>query len=184
MIAAGDVTVFQIRWRRGATRRLHTLFVRPVAVSVLIAASIGFAVLGAGSRGDVSKSSDLPKTIVRAKVEQILLPEPVITRSADPVSYQLRRPIRVIDRDARQHDLGQLISGALESFHYSAHGADRLTGLLLMTLSEGKTDQEIDSVLNTALSRGEFTAPEPLITRQYRFDTQKLLDAVLAQAAL
>jgi hypothetical protein len=184
VIAVGDITVFENTWKRGANRRPHSLAARPATWAVLLTASAGLVLLGAGTHGDVSQDSISSKPISRAEVTGITLPEPVVAQRVEPVSHQLRRPVRAIDRDARQHDLRQLVSNALETFDYAARAQDRLKGLLLMALSEGRTDQQIDDLLNKALSQGDFVAPALLVTPQYRFDTRKLLDAVLAQAAI
>ena len=170
--------------RRGENRRQHILVARPATWAALLTASAGLVLFGAGTHRDVSKDIILSKSLPRAEVTRITLPEPLVAPRAEPVSHQLRRPVRAIDRDARQHDLRQLISSALETFDYAVRVEDRLTGLLLLALSEGRTDQQIDEALNKALLKGDFVAPALLVTPKYRFDTRKLLDAVLAQAAI
>ena len=180
MIAVGDITVFRFDRRRMGVRH-HYLFVpRPLLWTFALVVPLGSVLLAASS-------FDGPKgeaQITDASSARIALPAPVVARSPDPVSVQLRRPSRVIDTSGRTHNLALLIEDALIALGYQRGAGADLKIILAWSLAEGQTDEQIDRLVNSAWSRGDFAAPKGLITPQGRFDTQKLLNAVLEQSVL
>lgn len=182
MIAVGDITVFGIARRRAKSRRPYNNVSRPVLWSLALTIPVGSMLLAATSF-DAPRvvDADLNENRLQHGIE---LPEPVVARSSEPVSLQLRRPLRVTDNTGRQHDLTQLVFDALKELDQTSDATGQLNELLAWALAEGFSDQHIDELLNTAWLRGEFQAPDVLVTKRGRFDTQRLLNSVLKQAAL
>ncbi|MBW4706623.1 hypothetical protein KX928_02375 [Roseobacter sp. YSTF-M11] len=133
----------------------------------------------AGSAEYVSAAAGQPEEVTRATTGLLdALPVP----PGDPVSHQLRQPIRLTDRSAKNHDLGHLTARALARFNHTTVPGDALHRVLVQTLAEGQSDAYIDAALNAALSRGEFAAPIALTTPFGEIDTPRLLAVVLAEA--
>lgn len=148
--------------------------------------TVGFAAVGVVALAGVSGNApaDIDQSLVsRASIAEISLPDPLTAPADGPVSQQLRRPLRVTDTSARQHDLGQLIRDALIQLGHPAQEGDVLYMVLLNSLAQGESDATIDAVLNAALARGEFQISDLLLNDAGALDTRKLLDAVLAQAS-
>ncbi|MGC3937863.1 hypothetical protein ACOTTU_08645 [Roseobacter sp. EG26] len=102
--------------------------------------------------------------------------------TGEPVSHQLRLPLRLTDRTAQKHNLPYLTSRALARFNHETTPGDVLHDLLVQTLAEGQSDAYVNATLNSALSQGAFASPIGLTTPFGEIDTARLLAAVLAEA--
>jgi hypothetical protein len=179
----GDVIVFLSSRERAIARASRKGIAQRTWWIVPCIALVGAASMSAGTSILAHQNSDPDDIVTRADIPLIALPEPVSPALSDPVSHQLRLPVRVTDRSARRHDLGALVTDALAVFDVPAGDADRLHVLLVRTLAEGQSDLYIDAVLNAALARGEFNLPPRLVTAAGRLDTDLLLQTVLEQVA-
>ncbi len=78
-------------------------------------------------------------------------------------------------------DVGGLISTVAQSFDDTRSGY-ALESYLVWAIKTGKSDKYIDSLLNSAASKGHFVVPAPLATLSGRLDTPSLLRSVLVAA--
>jgi hypothetical protein len=78
-------------------------------------------------------------------------------------------------------DVGGLISTVAQSFDDTRSGY-ALESYLVWAIKAGKSDVYIDSLLNSAASKGHFVVPAPLATLSGRLDTPSLLRSVLVAA--
>jgi hypothetical protein len=78
-------------------------------------------------------------------------------------------------------DVGGLISTVAQSFDDTRSGYV-LESYLVWAIKAGKSDVYIDSLLNSAASKGHFEVPAPLVTLSGRLDTPSLLRSVLVAA--
>jgi hypothetical protein len=183
VIFVGDVTVFLKSRERAMARASRNRIGGRTWWIVPCLAFVGAAGMSAGTAILPQQDSDPGGVVTRADIPLIALPDPVSPVLSEPVSHQLRLPVRVTDKSARRHDLGALVTDALAVFDVPADDAGRLHLLLVRTLAEGQSDLYIDAALNAALARGEFSAPPRLVTAAGRLDTDLLLQTVLQQVA-
>ena len=114
-----------------------------------------------------------------AAVIETGLSDTVPSRSAVPVS----QPAAVLHKihSETEIDVGGLISTVAQSFDDTRSGY-ALESYLVWAIKTGKSDKYIDSLLNSAASKGHFEVPAPLATLSGRLDTPSLLRSVLVAA--
>jgi hypothetical protein len=107
------------------------------------------------------------------------LSDTVPSRSAVPVS----EPAAVLHKihSETEIDVGGLISTVAQLFDDTRSGY-ALESYLVWAIKAGKSDVYIDSLLNSAASKGHFEVPAPLATLSGRLDTPSLLRSVLVAA--
>lgn len=121
-------------------------------------------------------------------------PQPEVSRAAASLlelkasvastetSHLLRQPIQS-SRLGQQHtDLPRLVTEVLGDFGYTVEKGDRLHAHLVASLANEKSDAYIDALLNSAISRGEFSPPVRLRLSSGRLDTRTLLSAMVRAA--
>ena len=148
----------------------------------MVLALVGAVSVTAGTFTPDDPSTNGRETVTRSNAGLIALPAPIPLLPSEPVSQQLRHPVRVAGTSAASHDLSALVQNALNDLGYEADEGDALHRLLVQTLAEGQTDAYIGAVLNSALQRNEYAPAADLMTPDGALDTDRLLAAVLAQA--
>ncbi|MEM5520589.1 hypothetical protein [Sulfitobacter sp. AS59] len=116
------------------------------------------------------------------------LPEAVIETGLSDTAPSLHaasvsKPAAVLHKihTETEIDVGGLISTVARSFDDTRSGY-ALESYLVWAIKAGKSDVYIDSLLNSAASKGHFEVPTPLATLSGRLDTPSLLRSVLVAA--
>jgi hypothetical protein len=139
-----------------------------------------FVIAGGVLMSDHDRSSvslaivPLPEAVVETG-----LSDTVPSLHAAPVS----QPAAVLHKmhSETEIDVGGLISTVARSYDDTRSGY-ALESYLVWAIKAGKSDVYIDSLLNSAASKGHFEVPTPLATLSGRLDTLSLLRSVLVAA--
>ncbi len=89
--------------------------------------------------------------------------------------------IKALTQETGQ-DLTDLTASALAQFGHRPVSDDPLLAILVDALANEKSDAYIDALLNRSAAQGEVTVPRLLRDSAGRFDTPRLLDALILQA--
>jgi hypothetical protein len=160
--------------------------------AAFLTVTIGLVLLQPG----VDPDQDPQVAVVAPPEQNASLPEPPteVTRAdaslldldtlsaSEAVSRQLRQPIRLTDTSIGHRDLRTLTASVLEGFGYRVEADDRLHALLVQALTEGQSNAYIDTLLNTAATRGDFIMPVQLRLTSGRLNTPALLTALVRQS--
>jgi len=79
-------------------------------------------------------------------------------------------------------NIGAITGGPVRSTKPEADTA--LERLIVAALQEGRSDSEIDQIVNAAAIAGELSVPEVLVTSDGRVDTHVLLKSIVVQATI
>lgn len=120
-----------------------------------------------------------PREVSKADTSLFEIPPLRAASGGQPISEQIRRPVRLRDRDAKMQDLGYLAESALAGFGHKPAEKDPLRRTLVRVLAEGQGDADIHTILNGTLTQGALAAPAALITPFGELDTSRLLQLVL-----
>jgi hypothetical protein len=151
-------------------------------VRLVLSAAFCLMVIIAGGvlMSDHDRSSvNLAIVPLPAAVVETGLSDTVPSLHAAPVS----QPAAVLHKihAETEIDVGGLISTVAQSFDDTRSGY-ALESYLVWAIKAGKSDVYIDSLLNSAASKGHFVVPAPLATLSGRLDTPSLLRSVLVAA--
>ena len=139
-----------------------------------------FVIAGGVLMSDHDRSSVILAVVpLPAAVIETGLSDTVPSLYAVPVS----QPAAVLHKmhSETEMDVGGLISTVAQSFDDTRSGY-ALESYLVWAIKAGKSDVYIDSLLNSAASKGHFEVPAPLVTLSGRLDTPSLLRSVLVAA--
>ncbi|MBW4962691.1 hypothetical protein KZZ06_11820 [Sulfitobacter sp. CW3] len=116
-------------------------------------------------------------------ITETALSDPDLPLHAARISGMGSQPAVVLHKmhSKSETDVAGLISTVTRAFDDTRSGY-ALESYLVWAITAGKSDAYIDSLLNSAASKGHFEVPPPLATLSGRLDTPSLLRSVLVAA--
>ena len=119
--------------------------------------------------------------VSRAEIPPLALPPVRQDAVAEPVSRQIRAPLRITDRNVAHLDLRSRVEAALADLDVAPATSAVLGPALVRSLAQGQSDAFVDAVLDGPYPAGGVPLPPGLLTPAGDVDTGRILAVLLAQ---